>query len=113
MGDIVLKYRGAEYRLPASQFFEVGDQIEDVALLFEVIGWQKSPHTRKMSRCIHIMLTAAGCKTTKEEVLHELMLSVTKGDGNVRQMLDALVYAMMDGAPDGNGDASGEPQPAS
>ena len=115
MGDVVLKFRGDEYRLPESKLFEVGSQIEDVAPLFEITAWQQNPHFHKVARCLCIMLRAAGAKVTDREVYGELMASVKAGgrDGYLGGALFALIAAMFDGAPQNDDGEPGEPQPAS
>ena len=116
MGDVVLNFRGAEYRIPESRLFEVGEKIEDVAPLFEITSWQTSPHFHKMARCLGLMLRAAGAKATDKEVYGELLKSVKAGgrDGYMGGALYALIGALFDGAPaDDEGGEPGEPQPAS
>lgn len=114
MGDIVMIFRGAEYRLPEKSVFEVGGDIEDVASLFEISGWQRAPHFHKLARCLGIMLRAAGATATDREIYGELIGSVQKGgkDGYLGGALYALIGAMFDGAPEGDGEP-GEPVPAS
>lgn len=116
MGDVVLMFRGAEYRIPENRLFDVGSRIEDIAPLFQVTDWQRIPHFHKMAQCLRVMLEAGGAKTTDREVYAELLKSVKTGgrDGYLGGALFALIAALFDGAPqDNEGGDAGEPPPAS
>jgi hypothetical protein len=115
MANLVMKFRGGEYVIPENRAFEVGGDVEEIATLFEIIGWMKSPRFHKMARCLGVMLRAAGCPADDREVYAELMASVTSGGANdyLQSALFGLVSLMMDGAPQGKGDASAEKQAAS
>jgi hypothetical protein len=110
-----MKFRGGEYIIPETRAFEIGGDVEDVATLFEVIGWMKAPRFHKMARCLGIMLRAAGCDADDRAVYGELMASVTSGGANdyMQAALFGLVTLMMDGAPQGKGDAAPEKAAAS
>lgn len=116
MGDVVLNFRGEEYRIPESKLFDVGSRIEDIAPLFQITAWQQSPHFHKMAQCLRVMLEAAGAKTNDREVYAELLKSVKTGgrDGYLGGALFALIAALFDGAPqDDEGGEPGETAPAS
>jgi len=115
MGDIVMIYKGAEYRLPETKFFAVGAKIEDVARLFEIMSYRTNPHFHNVAQCIAIMLNAAGAKAKPEEVYRELMAPLSSGGASdyLMNSLWAIVEALFDGAPTGEGGGSGEPTPAS
>lgn len=105
MANIVMKFRGSDYTIPENRAFEVGGDVEEVASLFEVISWMKTPKFHKMARCLGVMLRAAGCDADDREVYRELMASVTSGGANeyLTTALFGLVSLMMDGAPQGDG----------
>lgn len=108
MANIVMKFRDGEYIIPENRAFEVGGDVEEVASLFEVISWMKSPKFHKMARCLGIMLRSAGCNADDRDVYRELMASVTSAGTNdyLTSALFGLVSLMMDGAPQGDGKAS-------
>ena len=113
MADIVMTFRGAEYRIPDAQIFEVGSQVEDIARFYEISGWLTNPHLHKLSRCVGVMLRAAGAKVTDREVHAELAVSAANGGGSYMiSILFSLITALMDGAPESGGEP-GEPTPAS
>lgn len=115
MGDIVMQFRGAEYRLPEAKVFAVGEEIEDIAPLFEITRWQQNPNFHKVARCLGVMLRAADCKASDREIYGELIQSVKAGgrDGYLGGALFALIGAMFDGAPQNDDGEPGEPTPAS
>lgn len=109
MAAIRMNFRGGEYIIPENRAFEVGGDIEEVATLFEIIGWMKTPRFHKMARCLGIMLRAAGCNVDDRDVHSELMASVTSSGSNdyMTAALFGLVNLMMDGAPKAEGNPQG------
>jgi hypothetical protein len=111
MADIIIKFRGKEYIIPEDRAFPLGERIEDIALLGEVIAWSKRPHYHRMSRCLGEMLRFAGAEITDREVYGEVMTSLLGGgaDGFVTDALFGLVTVLMDGAPQSTGSSGGKP----
>ena len=110
MAALRMLFRGTEYVIPENRAFEVGAEVEDVALFFEIMGWLKAPHFHKMSRCLGVLLRAAGCDVDDQGVYKELMASVRSAGSNAyfTTALFGLVTLLMDGAPAGDGDAEPE-----
>lgn len=108
---IVILYKGAEYTIPDDKAFVIGEQVEDIALLSEVVKWNRDPHYHKMARCLGAMLRFAGCKTSDKDVHSELMASLYSSgeNGFLGQALMGLVAVLTDGLPDVKGEASGKP----
>lgn len=114
MADIKLTFRGEDYIIPESRAFEVGERVEEVAVLPEIIGWAKRPKFHKMARCFAEMLRAAGARVTDKEVHTEMMGQFTAGNpASYFGALNALVSVLMDGAPQGKGDPDAEKPDAS
>lgn len=106
MADIVMMFRGEEFIIPESRAFEIGERIEDVASLPEVLSWAKSPKFYKMARCIGVMLRAAGGRMTDKDVHKQMMADFQSGNPAAYfAALSSLVAVLMDGAPEtGGGD---------
>jgi len=110
MADIVLTFRGEEYVIPETRAFEIGERVEEVASLPEVLSWAKSPKFFKMARCIGVMLRAAGGRATDKEVHKQMMADFTAGNPTAYfAALASLVAVLMDGAPESKGGEPGEP----
>ncbi|NBW12557.1 MAG: hypothetical protein EBR82_31480 [Caulobacteraceae bacterium] len=108
--DIVLNFRGAEYRIPDERAFEVGERVERVATLPEILSWGQSPQFHTMARCFGVLLRAAGGTATDREIHREMMAGFTRGDAGAHfEALNLLVTVLMDGAPENK--AGGDNQP--
>lgn len=104
MADIVIAFQGEEYVIPEARAFEIGERVEDVASLPEVLGWAKTPRFHKMARCIGVMLRAAGGRMTDKDVHKQMMADFTSGNPAAYfAALSSLVAVLMDGAPEGKG----------
>lgn len=117
MADIVLSFKGAEYRLPASRSFEACLAIEDVATVFEISKWYAAPQFAKMAKATGILLRMAGAKVSDEEVKAELMAAYRdlRHDA-VYGCLGALTATLFDGVPPAavaKDDAAGKPEASS
>lgn len=109
MADIIIAFNGEEFTIPESRAFEVGERVEEVASLPEVLSWARVPKFFKMARCIGVMLRAAGGRMTDRQVHKQMMVDFGSGNPAVYfAALASLVAVLMDGAPPGNGD--GEPE---
>ncbi len=117
MAAIVLSFRGETYRIPEERAFEIGERIEDIVTLAEILSWGNAPRFFKIARCFAEMLRFAGLKVTDREVHTEIMdqLKATGADGEVLAVraLEALVAVLMDGAPVAEGDAPAKKATAS
>lgn len=110
MADIVIAFKGEEYVIPESRAFEIGERVEEIASLPEVLTWAKVPKFFKMARCIGVMLRAAGGLATDRQVHKQMMADFETGNPAAYfSALAALVAVLMDGAPaGGKADESGE-----
>lgn len=109
MKRIVIEFRGEEYTIPETRAFEVGERVEDVATLPEVLSWAKKPKFFKTARCICVMLQAAGARVTHEDVHEQLIADFTAGNPAAYfNALASLVATLMNGAPQASG--GGEPE---
>ncbi|MCA3792741.1 MAG: hypothetical protein IOC66_10665 [Burkholderia sp.] len=108
MADIRITFQGEEFVIPESRAFEIGERVEEIASLPEVIGWAKNPKFFKMSRCIGVILRAAGGRMTDKDVHTQMMADFQAGNPAAYfNVLASLVHVLMDGAPQGKG---GEPE---
>lgn len=109
MADIIIAFQGEEYIIPETRAFEIGERVEEVAGLPEVLSWAKKPKFFKMARCIGVMLRAAGGRMTDKDVHKQMMADFTAGNPAAYfAALASLVAVLMDGAPQGGG--SDEPE---
>lgn len=109
MADIIIAFKGEEFTIPETRAFEVGERVEEIASLPEVLGWAKNPKFFKMARCIGVMLRAAGGRATDKQVHQQMMADFNAGNPSAFFVaLAALVAVLMDGAPQNNG--GGEPE---
>lgn len=122
MAGIVMTFRGREYRIPEERAFEVGEAIEDIVTLSELMSWGRDPKFHKIARCYGLMLRQAGAKVSDREVHTDIMDQIkafggeggADGAGSIvaAQAVAALIAVLMDGAPAG-GDAAPGKQTAS
>lgn len=114
MGDIVLTFKGKEFRLPENRAFEAGEAIEEIAPLAEVTTWGKRPKFFKLARCFAELLRMCGEKVTDKEVHAEMMAGFKDGNpGGYLSAMMVLIEILMDGAPETKGEPSGKPEAAS
>ena len=120
MADIIIAYKGKDYRIREDRAFQIGERVEALATLGEISGWQANPQYHRMAKCVGEMLRFAGCKTSDNEVFAELMSSLKAADGVfLGSILIALINVLTHGmlidetpADAGPGDASGEIVPS-
>ena len=114
MADIVIAFKGEEFTVPESRAFEIGERIEEIAPLPEVLSWAQTPKFFKMARCIGVMLRAAGGRATDKDVHRQMMADFNAGNPAVYfTALASLVAVLMDGAPQGSGGDAPEKTAAS
>jgi hypothetical protein len=100
MADIVIRFRGQEYRIPDTKAFQAGELVEEIASLQEVLGWLKSPRFHKLARCFGALLRFAGCEVSDREVKAELLTFFGGGENPVIPTITSLIAVLMDGAPE-------------
>jgi hypothetical protein len=102
MADIVIAFQGEEYVIPESRAFEIGERVEEIASLPEVLSWAKVPKFFKMARCIGVMLRSAGGLATDKQIHRQMMADFNSGNPAAYfTALASLVAVLMDGAPAG------------
>lgn len=108
MPDIKIIFRDEEFVIPETRAFEVGERVEEIASLPEVISWAKNPKFFKMARCIGVMLRSVGGRMTDKDIHKQMMADFNAGNPAAYfTALAALVGVLMDGAPQSSG---GEPE---
>lgn len=110
MADIVIAFKGEEFTIPESRAFEVGERVEEIATLPEILGWAAKPKFFKMARCVEVLLRAAGGRATAREIHSQMMADFSAGmPAAYFAALNSLVSVLMDGAPEKkSGGESGE-----
>jgi len=106
MRAVEMQWRGKKYTIPATQAFQIGEQIEDIVTLAEIAQWASRPKMHKLARCYGTMLRFAGCKVADATVFDEIMGAKTDDHGNfaAAQAIGALAELLTGGSPDGEGD---------
>lgn len=115
MANIVLTWEGEEYTIPEKQAFQVGEDVEDILTVYDLISMGSSVKFRKLAKCFGIMLRHAGCKVSDSQVHSKMMEQVKSGGEDVvaQNALFALMAVLMDGAPEDEGGDTPEKQDAS
>lgn len=106
-----MTFRGKEYRIPDEKAFAVGEQVEDIVTLPELMSFGTAPKFHKVARCYGAMLRHAGAQVSDREVYAEMMAQIaavgTEGDAEAAkavlatQAVGALIAVLMDGVPTG------------
>lgn len=78
MREIRMSWAGTDYVIPETKAFQIGERIEEIATLGEILGWMQAPRFFKMARCLGEMLRFAGCKVNDTEVHSALVGSLGK-----------------------------------
>lgn len=122
MAEIVLKFRGEEYRVPEARAFELGGEVEEVVTLAEISSWGSAPKFFKIARAFGVMLRFAGCRVSDTEVKAEIDASIARAIGtDVTPEAGAEMFAVMavqqlqavlfSGAPPGDGTEAAPEKP--
>lgn len=114
MRGVRFPFKGVEYHVPAERAFALGEQIEDIVTLTEIASWGKAPKLFKLARCFAAIIRFAGGKVTNEEVHEEMMDQIKSGGAGsdliAAQAISALIAILMNGAPEGDGEADEAPK---
>jgi hypothetical protein len=78
MPDIVLKWRGQEYRIPDSRAFEAGAAVEEVVTLSDLQSFATRPRFFVIAKAMGALLRFAGVKVSDSEVKREIDASILK-----------------------------------
>lgn len=120
MPDIVLKWKGEEYRIPESRAFEAGAALEEVVTLSELQSYGTRPKFFTIAKATGSLLRFAGCKVSDLEVKREIDASIMRAttDGAEKSEVEGifavnaveqLIGVLFDGASDSEeGEAPGE-----
>lgn len=106
MADIVLTWQGAEYRIPDSRAFEIGEKVEEIVTIADMPALLHKPKFHIIARCHGAMLRFAGCKVSDREVHRAMMDHVRSGAPGAGRLaaieaMMAIAEVLMDGAPTG------------
>lgn len=106
MRAVNMQWRGKEYTIPATQAFQVGEQIEDIVTLAEISQWASKPKMFKLAKCYAIMLRFAGCKVADSVVFDDIMSAKEDANGNLAaaQAIGALAELLTGGSPAADGE---------
>ena len=105
MQPITMKWRGAEYTIPANRAFEIGEKVERIVTIGEIGSWGQRVPFYTVARCFTEMLKSAGVAVTKEEVFSDIMAGLSHASEADTLAIDAvgavhaLVACLMGGAP--------------
>lgn len=100
--DLILGWGGKEYRLPATKFFAVAEEVEDFFTVADLATMRTSLKLRKLSRAYGTMLRAAGANfVTDQAVFTELSKQMQRQEEAVAiTAMMALSELLLEGAPD-------------
>lgn len=118
MAEITISWAGSVYTIPASRAFQIGERVEEIATLGEILSWLQQPRFFRMARCLAEMLRFAGCTVSDAEVHAKLVGSIgkDKDDESFAGAVFALVDLLMGDAPKTKGgqiDPEGKPAASS
>jgi hypothetical protein len=121
MPDIVLKWRGQEYRIPDSRAFEAGAAVEEVVTLSDLQSFATRPRFFVIAKAMGALLRFAGVKVSDSEVKREIDASILKAskagadaeaakDAFAVNAISQLMQVLFEGAPndDEEGGSVGE-----
>lgn len=118
MAEVKITWAGVEYTIPDTKAFQIGERIEAIATMGEMLSWLRQPQFFRMARCLGEMLRFAGCTVSDREVHAKLVGSMGQdGEGeHFASAVFALVDLLMGDAPkdkEGKGDPEGKPAASS
>lgn len=120
MADIVLKWRGEEYRIPDSRAFEAGAAVEEVVTLADLQTFGQRPKFFMIAKAMGALLRFAGVKVSDAEVKREIDASIIRAakagadaeaakEAFAVNAISQLMQVLFEGAPsEDDGHAPGE-----
>ena len=113
MPDIVLAWRGKEYRIPENRAFEAGAALEEIVTLASINSWAANPRFFVIAKATGLLLRFAGCKVSDAEVKQEIDRSIARAaakgvnEDDAKAMfffraVEQLSAVLFDGAIDGD-----------
>lgn len=121
MPDIILNWRGQDYRIPESRAFEAGAELEEVVTLAELQAFATRPKFFTIAKAMGRLLRFAGVRVSDTEVKREIDASIAQAakagadpaaakELFAVQAMSQLVAVLFDGSPDqaGDGEVPGE-----
>lgn len=119
MADIVLKWKGEEYRIPEDRAFAAGAALEEVVSLQELQGFAAAPKFFKIAMGLGVLYRFAGCKVSDADIKREIDRSMARAVSDGISAEDAeevfavnamaqLMAVLFDGAEAGDGAPMGE-----
>jgi hypothetical protein len=116
METIKIKWNGREVTLTDDMAFQITDAVEDVMTFGQLVRMRSDSHNikfAKLAKAYSAMLGAVGIKATDAEVYKAFAAQLRGDNGETGvdrveyavQVLDWLIVTMLDGAPQGDGDA--------
>ncbi len=116
MAEIRIDWDGKTWIIPETKAFQIGERVEEIAPLGEILSWMKAPRFFRMARCLGEMLRFAGCKVSDAEVHQQLVSSLGGAEGTgYAGAVFALVDLLMGDAPragSGDGASPGKSDPS-
>lgn len=111
MADIVLNWRGQQFRIPESRAFEAGAAVEEVVTLAQIASWGNNPKFFLLARAMGTLLRFAGARVSDAEVKREIDRSIARAvrqgaDKSEAEQLFAtnavqqLIQVLFEGAPE-------------
>lgn len=104
MADIVLNYGGKVWTIAENQAFAVGELVEEIVTIPELVTWGQKMKFFKIARCYGAMLRFAGAKVTDEDVHATIIAEIAAAGVGAEQLtavaaVAALMDVLMGGAP--------------
>jgi hypothetical protein len=105
MKKIEIEWDGEKLVIDENKAFEIGERIEEIVTLSELLQMQTKPKFFKLSRCYAEMINFAGGRATPQEVHTRMMdeIKSTTDEGKtimIGQAVSTLLEMLMDGAPE-------------
>ncbi len=98
MRAVEMTWRGKAFTIPATQAFEIGEQIEDIATLADIAAWGAKPKMFKLAKCYATMLRFAGAKVADATVLEAITPVDGQEQGAAAEAIKALIDLLLAGA---------------
>lgn len=111
MEEMKVRWQGQEAVIKEETAFEVADAVEQQATLGELAVMRSMPgriQYAKLSRAYAALLRSVGIPVTSKEVHREFTKALRSAEetdrlGYAVEVIDWLIYVLMDGAPENDG----------